>query len=359
MSSNTSGQINAMMNMVSNGFDPFKQIEFPDSGNFWVSSAQKANTLSNPFSSLSYNDPGQYQQMNSWSQWSDPTANGKYQGQYQDNNYSMDTAKSMYQQPNSGAWDKYQTNLQKPGEVAAQNAYDQAMQSIKANSGGRGMYGSSVMNQDANNKAGKGLSDALVSNAANAATQTQSAQEQSNQYLANLASGIMGNRTSEWANLGSREQQAGLAQNQFNQTQDSQKLSELGNLNNYNMTNSQNKNNWETNQATNNGKWDWNTMSYDNGLQKSWWDDYYMKGINFNQGERDKLLNNYMNLWGMGNPSEEEARQNSTANAAASRESDSGWGDALEGGLGLLGKIGGYGTGGGSTVFSSIFGLGK
>lgn len=340
MSSNAFGQVGSMMNMQANGFNPFDVIEFPDANQFWVNRAQKALSLSNPYSALSYNDPGQYQQMSNWSQWKDPTANGKYQGQYQDNNYSMNTARSMYQQPSNGAWDKYQTNLQKPGEIAAKTAYDSAMQSIKGSAGASGMYGSSVMNKNANDKAGQTYTNALTSNAAQAATQAQAAQESSNQYLANLANGIMGTRTSEWGNLGSREQQAGLAENQFNQSQDSQKLSELANLNNYNQTNSQSKNKWDMDLATQNGKWNWNTMSYDNDLEKSWWNDYSMNALKWDQSERQNIFKNYMDWWNMGNPLEDQRTQNEIANLADSRDSGgTNWGSLLSGAGSLIGGL--------------------
>ncbi|MEL7640740.1 MAG: hypothetical protein AAGU21_13945 [Solidesulfovibrio sp.] len=317
MSSNMFGQIGSMFNMAANGFDPFQKIEFPDSGTFWVSHANRASTLANPYSGLSYTNPGDYKQMTSWSQWTDP--NQQYKGQYQDKNYSMDTARSMYHQPSGGAWDKYQANLQKPGEIAAKNAYDQAMQTIKGTAGGRGTYGSSQMLQDANNRAGKTYSDALTANAANAATQAQQAQTQSNQYLAGLGSNLMGQRMSEWNNLGNREQQSGLAQNQFNQTQDSQKLSELSGLNSYNLQNANAQNNWNMTKAQNEGNWNWNTNAYDNNLQKAWWDGFYMPQISWDQSERQNLFKNYLTWWDMGNPTEENNMQNQTANMAKDR----------------------------------------
>jgi hypothetical protein len=359
-SSNTWGQAGSMMNMTANGFNPFQVINFPDQDSFWVNRAQKASSLSNPFSGLSWSDPGQYQQMQNWSSWKDPMKDSQYQKQYDDKGYSTQQAKSMYQQPSGGDWSKYQQNLQQPGEQAAKTAYDQAMASIKGSAGASGMYGSSQMNKQANQGAGQTYTNALTSNASQAAVNTQQAQEQSNQYMANLANSILGNRMSEWNSLGSREMQSGLAENQFNQTQDSQKSSELQGLNSYNLNRSNSQNDWGMTKAQNEGKWNWDTMSYDNALEKSWWDDYSMNALTWDQTERDKIFKNYMTWWGMGNPAEEEARQNDTANAAAKREEDDGWGSIIEGGLGLLGKVGGYGTGGGNTIggslFSSIFG---
>lgn len=360
MSSNTYGQIGSMFNMSANGFDPFKVINFPDKDEFWVNRAQKASSLSNPFSGLSWNDPGQYKQMQSWSQWKDPMANSQYQKQYDDKGYSTQQAKSMYQQPSGGDWSKYQQNLQQPGEQAAKTAYDQAMASIKGTAGASGMYGSSQMNKQANQGAGRTYTNALTSNAANAAVQTQQAQEQSNQYLANLANSILGNRMSEWNTLGSREMQSGLAENQFNQTQDSQKSSELQNLNGYNLSRSNSQNNWNMDKAQNEGKWNWDTMSYDNNLEKSWWDDYSMNALQWDQNERDKIFKNYLTWWGMGNPTEEEKMQNETANLAAGREnaSSSGTSSLLSGigsvGGGLLGSMGGL-SGIGSSI-GSLFG---
>ncbi len=317
MSSNMFGQIGSMFNMAANGFDPFQKIDFPDSGNFWVSHANKASTLSNPYSGLSYTSPGDYKQMSQWSSWINP--NQTYTGQYKDNNYSMDTAQSMYKQPSNGAWDKYQTNLQQPGEIAAKNAYDSAMQAIKGSMGGKGMYGSSVMNQQANDKAYKTYSDTLTTNAAQAASQAQQARDSSNQYLASLANNIYGTRTGEWNNLANRETQVGLAQNQFNQSQDQQKLSELAALNSYNLQNANAQNNWNMTQAQNEGNWNWNTNAYDNNLQKSWWDGYYMPQISWDQSERQNLFKNYLTWWDMGNPTEEQKMQNETANLAAER----------------------------------------
>ncbi|WP_029461243.1 hypothetical protein [Solidesulfovibrio alcoholivorans] len=352
MSSNMFGQIGSMFNMAANGFDPFQKIDFPDTGTFWVSHANKASTLSNPYSGLSYTSPGDYKQMSQWSSWINP--NQTYTGQYKDNNYSMDTAQSMYKQPSNGAWDKYQSNLQQPGEIAAKNAYDSAMQAIKGSMGGKGMYGSSVMNQQANDKAYKTYSDALTTNAAQAASQAQQARDSSNQYLASLANNIYGTRTGEWNNLANRETQVGLAQNQFNQSQDQQKLSELAALNSYNLQNANAQNNWNMTQAQNEGNWNWNTNAYDNNLQKSWWDGYYMPQISWDQSERQNLFKNYLTWWDMGNPTEENLMQNKAASYADQRSGDDSIGGLLKGGMGLLGTIGGWGTGGGNTVGGSI-----
>lgn len=79
--------------------------------------------------------------------------------------------KPTYQGLMGQDYDALQAALAAPGETAAKRAYEQAMQDIQAQMGGRGLYGSSIMQQQALTKAQQPYMDTLSTNAANAVAQ--------------------------------------------------------------------------------------------------------------------------------------------------------------------------------------------
>ena len=139
-SSNIYGTTGMPFQMDANDFDPFKTYSLPDT---WTTDATKASSVTNPYSSLSYTNPGSYQSYNDWSNWQG--ADKTYRNQYTDNGYSLDTAKSFYTQPSNGDWAAYQDALTQPGVTAANQAYDKAKKQLEEWAGGSGLYGSSIM----------------------------------------------------------------------------------------------------------------------------------------------------------------------------------------------------------------------
>jgi hypothetical protein len=70
-----------------------------------------------------------------------------------------------------GDYNALQGALQKPGEVAAKTAYDQGYVNLDSTMGGNGLYGSSIMNNQARNALDTPYQNALQTNAAQAAAQ--------------------------------------------------------------------------------------------------------------------------------------------------------------------------------------------
>lgn len=338
MSSNIYGTTGMLFQMDANNFDPFKTTSLPDT---WTTNASKASSQSNPYSSLSYTNPGDFQSYNDWSNWQG--ADKTYRNQYNDNGYSLDTAKSFYTQPSNGDWASYQTALQTPGEVAAKQAYDLGTKQLSEWAGANGLYGSSVMANQATQSVLQPYVDALSVNAANAAAQRYQTQDASNQYLANLANSIYGTRTSEWGNIDARNLQEALAQNQYNQTQDQQKLSQQLALNQYNLQNANAQNAFNMNQAQGNAQWNQWANTYDNGLLQQGWNNTAAQA-QWDANQNQQAFGNYQSIWSGINPGQEEYLQNQTANEAAKRDGGNGLGGLMTGVGSLLGMSLGSGA---------------
>jgi hypothetical protein len=88
-----------------------------------------------------------------------------------------------YQGLMGGDYDKLQTALTQPGELAAKTAYDQGYLNLNDTMGGRGLYGSSIMANQANQGLDTTYQNAMASNAANAAAQRYGLQQTDLQNL--------------------------------------------------------------------------------------------------------------------------------------------------------------------------------
>ena len=76
----------------------------------------------------------------------------------------------QYQGLMGGDYNALQSALQVPGEIAARQAYNQGQVNLTNQMGGRGLYGSSIMSNQARNALEQPYMDALASNAAQAAS---------------------------------------------------------------------------------------------------------------------------------------------------------------------------------------------
>ena len=352
MASNIYGMTGLIGSLAANNYDLYGTSSLPST---WTGGATKSSSVSNPYGSLSYSDPGNYQSYDNWASWQD--ADKTYRNQYADNGYSVNTAKSMYTQPSGGDWATYQQSLQQPGEIAAKQAYDKSKSALEEWAGAGGLYGSSVMTQQAKDSVYQPYMDTMATNAAKAASTRYAAEDSSNQYLANLANSIYGTRTSEWGNIDARNLQEALAQNQFNQTQDSQQATQQQALNAYNLSKSNSQNSFNLNSANGNAQWNQWATGLDNGLLKEGYNNATSQ-VQWADKQNQQIYDNNYKLWNNINPTEEEKTQNETASMASSREqseSGGGLGGLLSGGLSALGTIGGYGTGGGSTIAGGLW----
>ena len=351
MASNIYGMMGLSSSLAANNYDMYGTSSLPST---WTGGAKTSSSVSNPYGSLSYSDPGKYQSYDNWASWQD--ADKTYRNQYADNGYSTNTAKSMYTQPSGGDWATYQQSLQQPGEIAAKQAYDKSKSALEEWAGAGGLYGSSVMTQQAKDSVYQPYMDTLATNAATAASTRYAAEDASNQYLANLANSIYGTRTSEWGNIDARNLQESLAQNQFNQTQDSQKAAQQQALNSYNLSRSNSQNSFNLNNATGQAQWNQWATGLDNGLLKEGYNNA-VAGTQWDANQKQQVYDNNYKLWNNINPTDEEYTKNQTASLASSRENSSGsnLGGLLSGGLSALGTIGGYGTGGGSTIAGGLW----
>ncbi len=352
MASNIYGMTGLIGSLAANNYDLYGTSSLPTT---WTGGAKTSSSVSNPFGNLSYSDPGDYQSYNNWSSWN--AADKTYRNQYADNGYSLGKAKEFYTQPSGGDWATLQTSLQTPGEVAAKQAYDKSKSALEEWAGGSGLYGSSIMTQQAKDSVYQPYIDALTTNAANAASTRYQAEDASNQYLANLANSIYGTRTSEWGNLDARNLQESLAQNQFNQTQDSQKAAQQQALNSYNLNRSNSQNQFNLNKSQGDAQWNQWATNLDNALQQEAYNNT-VAGTKWNTSEQQRIYDNNYKLWNNINPTEEEKTQNETASMAAGREKSSSGG--LMSGIGsLLGTaVGGAITGGIGTTLGGLMGTG-
>jgi len=75
----------------------------------------------------------------------------------------------QYQGLMGGDYDALQSALQAPGDIAARQAYNQGQVNLTNQMGGRGLYGSSIMSNQARNALEQPYMDALSTNAAQAA----------------------------------------------------------------------------------------------------------------------------------------------------------------------------------------------
>lgn len=100
---------------------------------------------------------------------------------WQSPNYSWSP---RYQGLEDGDYGRLEQNLRQPGELAANQAYESRSRDFNAAMSGRGMYGSSLMSQAANEGLHREYANALTTNAANAVAKRYAMQAQDRQFAA-------------------------------------------------------------------------------------------------------------------------------------------------------------------------------
>lgn len=159
------------------------------------------------------------------------------------NNYGV--AAPQYQGLMGGDYNALQTALTTPGQIAAQNAYNTGSANLNNTMSGRGLYGSSIMANSANEGINREYMNAQATNAANAAAQRYGLQQTdlqnaSAQEMAGWQSGMNQSLAGNSANLDYAKLQTGVNQqntannlaaqqtNQSNNMQYQQLLSQQG-----------------------------------------------------------------------------------------------------------------------------------
>jgi hypothetical protein len=191
-------------------------------------------------------------------------------------------------------YDALQKALQTPGQIAAQTAYNQGMLNLNDTMGGRGLYGSSMMQNQANQGLNTVYQNTLASNAANAAAQRYGLQSSdlNNMNQFNL----------------SREQNL----NQYGMTRE-QALNQH-NMQGLNAMINQNNNMWNANSTENarkmqygQGQMNWN-QAYQDQLrnwenQKAYEQYTYDLAKNaYSNAQKESLVNQYLSVAGYGAP---------------------------------------------------------
>jgi hypothetical protein len=127
-------------------------------------------------------DPSKWQ--NQYPEFIDvPTYGGiSMPGAYQPTNATP----GPYQGLMEGDYDRLEEALRQPGETAAKNAFEQGGNYLKDIMGSSGMYGSSVMGNQANEGFGQKYMDTLASNASNAVGQRYGMQQGDLQFGSNF-----------------------------------------------------------------------------------------------------------------------------------------------------------------------------
>ena len=137
-----------------------------------------------------------------------------------------------YQGLMGGDYNALQTALQQPGEIAARTAYDQGQNNLQTQMGGRGLYGSSVMANQARTALDTPYQNALATNAANAAATRYGMQATDLQNQNNFGLNVYGQQMGE----NTTGQQLGLnyagLQTDVNKQNVANSLAQATNLNN-------------------------------------------------------------------------------------------------------------------------------
>lgn len=152
---------------------------------------------------------------------------------WQDWNYNKYNVNAPnYRSLMSGDYDALQTALTTPGEIAARTAYDQGQNRLINQMGGNGLYGSSIMQNQAINSLDSVYQNALASNAANAAAQRYAMQQTdlSNMSAQELAAwkAKMDENTTAQGLLANQN----IARNQAAQSNADRALSQMQSMNN-------------------------------------------------------------------------------------------------------------------------------
>jgi hypothetical protein len=215
-----------------------------------------------------------------------------------------------------GDYDKLQQALTQPGQQAAQNGYNSGTQNLNNAMGGRGLYGSSIMQQQQTQGLDREYMNSLASNSSNAAAQRYQMEQAGlmdlNKYNAQETAGLRG-QAMNTAQVGAAESSA---RNQYG--------TQLFN----------------NNREFNNNLNDWQNQRY--------YEDNYMKPESlraFNQDDNTRRINESLALAGVGAPLQATAQNDVLTRAGIDAQRSSAnknYTAALWGaGAGLIGDIAG------------------
>jgi len=240
-----------------------------------------------------------------------------------------------YQGLMGGDYNSLQSALQQPGQQAATSAYQMGTQNLNNTMSGKGLYGSSVMQQQQTNGLDKVYQNALADNASNAAVQRYNMQSTDlknqndfglNLYAQKLAEQKDMNAYNAQETAGQREQ----AYNMFNtDAMNSDALNQFNNLK-YNADKQYNEqlNNWQ------------NQQNYEKNFL------YPQAKQAFDQSQQETLINQALSLAGQGAPLATAAQnaalkdqEIAAQQAMSAQKSDA---QLWAAGMGLLGNI--YGS---------------
>lgn len=127
--------------------------------------------------------------------------------------YQRMAGSPTYQGLMGGDYAALQAALQTPGEIAARRAYEQGQTNLTNTMGGRGLYGSSIMANQARTALETPYMDTLAANAANAAAQRYNMQASDLQNRNNFGLNIYGQQMSENQNANNAALQNSMARN--------------------------------------------------------------------------------------------------------------------------------------------------
>jgi len=294
-------QTNMFSNMQTNGYNPFTTTPAPTWNNWTDNAVNPMNFQPQEFK---------------FSQWQDTPSRSGYGG-----------VDPSFKRLSEGNYRDFETALRTPGEIAAKKALNQGQINLNDTMNAGGMYGSSIMSNQANDKLYGNYLDTMANNSANAVGQRYGMEQRDNQFAGDFDRNVWNTKVGEWNNLNQMNLQENLAKNSaiFNQNQ---------NYNSYNM----NKANWGLNAA-----------NQSNTLLAQPYEDQWRRAT-FNSSQDDRLWNRYNNFWSNADPLKDEEQVNRTASMAKQREGGS------DGALGALGGIGGSLLGG--VVGSVVPGVG-
>jgi len=269
--------------------------------------------------------------------------------QVQAPNYQMSAGNApTYQGLMGGEYDKLQTALQTPGDLSAQNAYNTGYRNLTNTMGGRGLYGSSMMQTQANEGINRELMNSLASNASNAAAQRYNMQLQDTLAGNQFARDIYGQNisreqdqnkyTGQMAELMKNQNydtwRAGLADSERQSAYNKDKL-------NWDYQLAENQRNWQNAQGAEQYQYQLAKNAYDNQID-------------------EMMLNRALAVAGKGAPLAQAAQNYQLAQQqvqaqkdAAAKYSNS---QLVGAGAGLLGDLLGSSTKSGGSLLSSIFG---
>jgi len=247
------------------------------------------------------------------------------------------------QQLMGGDYDKLQQAIATPGAAAATSAYNTGTLQLADTMGGRGLYGSSIMQNQQREALDKVYQQNMANNAANAAVQRYGMQQSDLQNM----NGLMATQNTQ--------------ANAYNQASRAQDLSQENNVNQFaaqnfatgigqnkdiatmNMANAENQNtfnqnqlNWNTTQAENQRNWQ-NNQGYEKYL-------YDQAAAAYANQSDEALYNRALALGGLGNTSSTAAsnyqlaqQQLAAQREAAANASSTANTSAYLGAAGLLG----------------------